>query len=353
MPTVLWLTNLPAPYRIPIWDRIASQYPLHVKFLLKNDNWRNWQVPEGVEWQSEHLSLFSLKLGEYDFIPSLRGARRVLRNIDTVVVGGWEVPFYIFTIFLAKKRHIPMIHFYESTDSSHRFKGHLIRKIRSFVLSQADFVVTTGFASTNAVLNMGIAREKIVTLFNPVDVNWFHKMALIHRTPATPGHKFLFVGRLIELKNLKVLIEAFVQIRQESDTLTIVGEGELSRQLEDLASSKGVANSVHFLGYKKPEDLTKIYASNNTLILPSTNEVWGLVVNEALASGLHIVVSDKCGVSKFIQKMRGCYISQTDSLSIARSMKRSRADWTGYVSSPEIMNYTPERFADEIIKICF
>ena len=187
---------------------------------------------------------------------------------------------------------------------------------------------------------MGIAPQRVITLFNPVDVNWFHQFAESHRSPVTPGHKFLFVGRLISLKNVRALIEAFAQIRKESDTLTIAGDGELSSELKSLASTLGISDSVHFLGHKNQLDLAGIYSSSSTLILPSTNEVWGLVVNEALASGLHAVVSDLCGVSEFVEKMQGCYISQSDPSSLADAMKASRQSWKGYIKTPEILEYT-------------
>ena len=350
-PSVLWLTNLPAPYRFLIWDRISATYTLHVKFLLKKDNWRNWQAPETATWDWEYLSLKSVKIGEFDLVPSYRGSKRVLDGIDVVVMGGWEAPFFIKTIFCAKKKQIPIIQFYESTKGSHRFNGFLIGKIRFAIFSQADFIVTIGTASTEAVLNTGIDKEKIITLFNPVDVRWFESFARSHRIARTQGHIFLYVGQLIDRKNVRALIEAFALIREENDRLLIAGDGPLLRDLTSTAASLGVGKAVDFLGHKNQEDLATLYSSSNTLILPSTAEVWGLVVNEALASGLHVVVSDKCGVADFVVDMSGCFIAHTDPRSIADAMANSRQSWSGYIDSPQILEYTPERFADEIVKV--
>jgi glycosyltransferase involved in cell wall biosynthesis len=322
-----------------------------VKFLLKKDNWRNWQAPESATWGSEYLSLKSVKIGEFDLVPSYRGSKRVLGGIDVVVMGGWEAPFFIKTIFRAKKKLIPIIQFYESTKGSHRFSGPLIRKIRFIIFSQADFIVTAGTASTEAVLNTGIAKEKIITLFNPVDVSWFDSFARSHRIAPTPGHRFLYVGQLIARKNVGALIQAFALIKQGDDRLLIAGDGPLLDELKATAASLGVDKAVDFLGHKNQEELATIYASSNTFILPSTNEVWGLVVNEALASGLHAVVSDKCGVADFVENMPGCYITPTDPRSLAEAMAKSRENWNGYIDSPQILEYTPERFADEIVKV--
>ena len=350
-PKILWLTNLPAPYRFPIWERMAKSFDLKVAFLLGEKNWRNWTVPDGKSWKHEYLSLKSKNVNEFDLIPSIRGAKKILRNVDVLVLGGWETPFYIRTLLLAKRRRIPLIKFYESTQDSHRFTNFIIRKIRSSILSQADFIVTAGSASTKAVEAMGIASEKIVTLFNPVDVSWFHSFARNHRTPVTSGHHYIYVGQLIERKNVATILRSFAAIRNDADTLTIAGDGSLARDLKNLAASLGIAESVTFAGHRNQEELAKLYAASNTFILASTNEVWGLVVNEALASGLHVVVTDKCGVAEFVQDMDGAYICETDQKSLQEAMSKSSRQWNGYIEEPEILKFTPERFADGVIGV--
>ena len=350
-PRVLWLTNLPAPYRFPIWTRMAETIEIKVAFLLKEKNWRNWTVPGNLNWNHEYLSLNSWHFGDHDFIPSIRGARKLIHNFDLVVIGGWETPFYLLTILAAKTRRIPVIQFYESTGDSHRFNNFLIRKIRSSILSQADFIVTAGTASTKAVDAMGIAPEKIITLFNPVDVSWFHSFAQSHRMPPSEGHRFIYVGQLIERKNIASVICSFAAIKTGTDSLTIAGDGPLTQELLNLTTSLGIISSVHFVGHKNQEELAALYAASNTLILASANEVWGLVVNEALASGLHVVVSDKCGVAEFIIGMKGAYTCSTDPGSIEYAMRKSVEAWTGYIQEPEILLYTPEKFAEEMFTI--
>lgn len=350
-PQILWLTNLPAPYRFPIWDRIAETFDLKVAFLLKEKNWRNWTVPTGQTWRHEYLSLKSINIKEYDFIPSIRGAKKLLLNVDLLVLGGWETPFYIRILLLAKKRHIPVIQIYESTKDSQRFKNGLIPKIRANFFSKVDFVITFGDSSSKATKAMGVAPDKILTLFNPIDVSWYHSFANNHRNSPSPGHRYIYVGQLIERKNVANIINSFATIRNRSDTLTIAGDGPLAQKLRDLVATLKIEDSVIFAGHRNKTELAKLYATSNTLVLTSTNEVWGLVVNEALASGLHVVVSNKCGVTDLIKNMQGCFFCGTDELSIVNSMKMSRSNWQGYLFKPEILEYTPEKWADSIIQI--
>jgi glycosyltransferase involved in cell wall biosynthesis len=272
-PEILWLTNLPAPYRFPIWARIARDLDLKVAFLLKEKNWRNWSVPKEVNWKYRFLSLYSKKLKEFDLVPSSRGSKKILDGISLVILGGWESPFYWRILQVAKNRNIPIIQFYESTQASHRFNNILIRKIRSTIFSKADFIITSGSASTKAVEAMGIASQKIITLFNPVDVSWFHSFAQSHLVQQTPGHRYIYASRLIELKNIASVIRAFAAIRSELDTLTIAGDGPLAQSLKELAQTLGISESVFFTGHRNQEELAELYAASNTLILASTNEV--------------------------------------------------------------------------------
>ena len=348
---VLWLTNLPAPYRLPIWETLSHYVDLKVVFTLKEKNWRDWLPPISTNWRHLYLSYRSIKIGEFVLVPNFIGAKMILANVDTVIIGGWESPMFMRTTFLANKRGLRVIHFYESTLQSHHFKNRLVNKIRSSIFSAADFVITPGSDSTQAVIAMGIPTEKIVTLFNPVDVSWFYSYAHSHRIAPMPGHRFLYVGQLIARKNVGALIEAFALIKQGEDRLLIAGDGPLVDELRATAASLGVGDVVDFLGHKNQEELATIYASSNTFILPSTNEVWGLVVNEALACGLNAVVSDRCGVANFVKQMKGVYICESTSSDIAFAMAKARDDWSGYISEPEILKYTPKKFAESLLEL--
>jgi len=347
-PSVLFLTNLPAPYRFPIWNRMAVETNLEVVFTLSEKNWRNWAPPSGVNWQFKFLRLRCFRLGEYEFIPKFYGAGRLLKNIDIAIVSSWEVPIYVAVVLKARRRKIPIVMIYYSHAHSQKYKNVLITKIRSWIYSKADLVITFGDHSMSSVKAMGVANQKILSLFNPVDVSWYHEYSISHRKPEDKGHRYLYVGQLIERKNVKSLIQAFSRMRKESDTLTIVGDGEELIHLKSLAEYNGISQFVKFLGHRNSDDIAQIYSQHHTLILPSVNEVWGLVVNEALASGMHVVVSEKCGVTDLIRNMKGCFFCGTDEFSIANAMINSCSNWKGYISLPEILGYTPEKWADSV-----
>ena len=347
-PRIVWLTNLPAPYRIPIWNKLAQSFDLNVVFSLKEDNYRGWSQPKNQNYSYKFLNKFSLHWNSLELVLGIQGVKGVLEPADILIAGGWESPIVIRALLITRKMSIPSVLFYESTLNSRRFNGFLARKFRSWVFSLADYVVTVGKASTEAALDIGVPSEKIVTLFNPVDVQWFSNFANRNRVEVSRGHRFIYVGQLIERKNVAALIDAFSNIRQPDDLLTIVGDGPLSLGLAAQVKLLGLEKVIRFTGHCDQEQVALEYSRSDTFILPSTEEVWGLVANEALASGLHAVISIKAGVAEFVQPMPGVFIAEPTTNEIAKALELSRAKWVGPISKPEILSYTPERFAAEL-----
>lgn len=159
-----------------------------------------------------------------------------------------------------------------------------------------------------SVISMGVDTEKFGKKFRVT--NYFGQ-----------GNRkvVLFVGRLAEVKGVQYLIEAMKQV---DALLVIVGDGSLREELE--IQSEKISGKVRFLGAKTHDELRVIYASADILVVPSVlasdggKEGFGLVMLEAMASGLSIVASDSGGISQLIHhEINGllCEEKNTDQLS--------------------------------------
>lgn len=344
------ITNLPAPYRQPIWDYLANKYNLHVVFLLGKRNWRGWLVDGNKKWSYEFLDLKMIKFKEIEVIPWPFGVRKILKNCDLLILSGWHTPMYILLTLLAKRRVIPIIQFYESFEGNSAFKSRTLRTIKAKILNLADRIVTVSKLSNEYLMAIGIPERKITTLFNPI-----HYEGWVERLPKSERNfeksSFLFVGQLIERKGVKNLILAFDKLEDNDYELEIVGDGPLKSELMSVVARSSKSERIRFFGNQTGTELHERFASNRILILPSAEEVWGLVVNEALASGMHVVVSAQCGVAEFVKDMAGVTIYEEGLDNLIEAMDRAKRNFGSRIENPEMRKYGCIQFAQELEQI--
>jgi glycosyltransferase involved in cell wall biosynthesis len=206
---------------------------------------------------------------------------------------------------------------------------------------------------------MNVQRTRVFQGFNAVQNDLFRQVAITNRRryelPSTQ-HNVIFVGQLIQRKNIHTALDAWVQTRGQQDLFFVVGNGPKKHKLVEIAKNLQILDKVIFFGYQSSYDIGLLFSISKTLILPSTEEVWGLVVNEALAAGLQAVVSQNCGVSTSIRKMPGVFLCEPSVESVTIALKRSRDSWQGYFEEPQILQFTPEILAktfEEAIKFAF
>jgi glycosyltransferase involved in cell wall biosynthesis len=119
-------------------------------------------------------------------------------------------------------------------------------------------------------------------------------------------NKFLYIGRLSEVKNLAFLIKVFNKLPEHS--LTIIGEGPEKIKLESMS-----APNINFVGSVENKVLSQYFTQNNFLFLPSLSEPWGLVVEESLYNGMPVIVSNNCGSVDLVNNEFNGYIFDPDS----------------------------------------
>ncbi|PZE28540.1 glycosyltransferase [Curtobacterium sp. MCLR17_055] len=352
---VLWMTNTAAPYRIPVWESLARRLPVEVMLLEPDQRLARDDNNRGPEWEARSrtnlifavswLKTAVLKRGEARYYFGwLRHAH--LRNKRAVVLGGWESPVYWMALLRAKRARVRTVGFYESHLGSQGNTRGPISWLRRRYFATLDAVVTPGPAATEAVMQMGVARSRIHEGFNAVDVTHIREVVQSTRPAQQGDHRLriIYVGQLIPRKNVGALIGALTTLPNAS--LTIVGVGPLRAQLEQqVVTTLPNPDRVTFVGYIPGQDVAKRMLEHDVLVLPSLSEVWGLVVNEALACGLHVVVSTRAGVTRSVEKHAGVIVSDPDTMSLVSAL-RSLPDPVGRIPDPEILQQTPARFSE-------
>lgn len=347
---IVFVTSMDAPYRRPVWEAMAHSSELEVwtlnastdasvKASNRNDDWIR---RDSYNYRILTVPTRIIRRGEREIYFIRRGIPPL--PIDgTVILGGWDAPAYWLIRYRAKRRGLRVIGFYESHSLSQRHRTPPISSARKLWFRTLDAVVVPGIASAESLIQDGVSTQKIHVGFNAVDVERFHA-ARADRENRTGPHRFIYVGQLIERKYVELAISALAGLDHTS-TLTIVGTGDRRAELEALATELGVMKRVRFLGDVSQTKLPEVLQHADTLLLTSKTEVWGLVVNEALAAGLHVVVSSRAGVAPSVRGMEGVWIADPNYVSFVTSMKASISCYTGGIDKPEILQHDPQTFA--------
>ncbi len=239
----------------------------------------------------------------------LRLARAVWRALDrldpeVVLVPGYYTLPAIAAAVWARAHGRTGVLMTESTAADHArswwkegLKGLLIRSL-------FRWAVAGGTAHVRYLHQLGFAPARIARFYDVVDNARYREQANELRDDHTPEQfglptqpYFLYVGRLAPEKNVVALLDCWLRYREAGGSwpLVLVGDGPSATGLRARSAASPYADQVHFAGHRGSRDLPPFYAFAGCFVLPSTREPWGLVVNEAMASGLPVLVSNRCG----------------------------------------------------------
>jgi glycosyltransferase involved in cell wall biosynthesis len=300
------ITNIPAPYRLPVWDSLAQKAgSLHVLFCAASEPNRLWENHLSNKFlftysfiPGYHLFIRELEWGIY-WNPSLWKELTIYRPTHLVITG-YESPSYLLALFYAKINKIPVTIWWESHLMSSRFPRGIIGWLKKKILNKYDSFCGIGHSAASYLIDgLGIKKNRIEKAINVCDANYLYSLADVPRRKLSNSRpvRFLYIGQFITRKGIMELLEAFSTVSAQDGILRLVGYGPLESDIKNYISQKKLEN-IEFIGaVKKIEEVVKFYAWADILILPSLAEVWGLVVNEALACGVYVMASKFAGAT--------------------------------------------------------
>lgn len=305
------LTNIPTPYRLPLFQRLSERpgIALSVAFCAASEQNRRWQLVSPFSFDHVILPGGTLNLTSTDLVAihvnggvaEWVGARR----LDALIVGGWSSPTYLWAAAYCRRRGIPVVLWAGSTAGEPSLGRLLTLPIVRLMVRAASAYIAYGTAAARYLIGLGAPAAKIAHALNTVDLeHWAGAAARADRAALRRdlalGDRitFLYVGQLIRRKGVDLLLEAFADARRATPNIALViaGEGQLEQELRAQAQRLGL-DDVRFVGHRAYGELPDYYAAADVVVLPSRSEVWGLTVNEALASGRPVICSDVIGAA--------------------------------------------------------
>jgi 1,2-diacylglycerol 3-alpha-glucosyltransferase len=306
------ITEIIAPYRIPVFNALARrpELDLHVIFLAETDeSLRQWRVyTEEISFSYQILPSWRWRAGK-DSLLINRGLSSALKKLSPqiIICGGYSYAASWQALRWARRHRVEFVLWSESNRFDSRNERPWVEWLKSYFLKRCDQFVVPGKASFEYLRLLGAPPASILTAPNAVNNGWFATQAENARLHADefrrkiklPSRFILFVGRLVPGKGIFDLLAAYAKLEshlRREVGLVFAGDGASRMELTKQAASI-TPGAVFLPGFAQREDLAGLYALAEFLVLPTHSEPWGLVVNEAMACGLPIIVSDVAGCS--------------------------------------------------------
>ena len=224
---------------------------------------------------------------------------------DAIVSIGWADRSYQRLLLYANIYKIPVIIVSDSIKKTeiHKKRSFIKEVIKKIILKGYSSAFVAGTGSKKYLLNLGFDEEKIFSPWDVIDNSYYENY--IPEKDIPDKIYFLCVSRLLERKNLLNLIRSYANYQNSGGKwgLKIIGSGDQYSKLINLSNTIPDNNNFEIIKWLQIDKLVNYYKKASAFILPSYFDNWGLVVNEAIASGLPCIVSKNCGcVEDLIKK---------------------------------------------------
>ena len=306
-------------------------------------NWSPPKLPKNVDYVA-----LSHKPGE-ETNPKLIEQRldQLVRpfTLDALALPGWSNMVTLTTLRWCRKQGIPAVCMSE-TNSWDLPRHHLVETFKRGLVSHYSSGLATNQSQKEYLVRLGLNKNAVFGGYNAVENAFFRQKAEYwRRTDSLPpsvsglvpmranGRYLLASNRFIPKKNLIRLLEAYAEFRQgrsntlEDWPLVLLGDGEMRSEIEQKIEALGLESFVHLPGFLQIDELVQYYGTAGGFIHASTTEQWGLVINEAMAAGLPVAASNRCGATSYLIEdgVTGFSFDPFDVSAIAEAMSRIAA----------------------------
>lgn len=306
--TVLLITNIPTPYRIPLFNEIsdlltAQRVAFKVVFGGATYSRRQWQIDwPNCRFDYSILKSRTLILGNTEktmfFYSGLLAHIASAKPVLVVSIGFSLATFKVFLLSLFRGQKY-MIWSGSLQARSHSFFRTIYRKV---LVHRTSAFIAYGMKARDYLISLGAPPSKVSIALNTTDTEFYSRRTSELRTengPAEGKRHLLYVGYLSPRKNVQRLLEAIIQLRNVRNdfVLDIVGEGSDKKSLESFVNQNKLDEYVEFHGNKQKEQIPFFLAMCDCFLFQTDFDIWGLVLNEAMAAGVPCISSLHAGAT--------------------------------------------------------
>ncbi len=314
---ILFITNIPSPYRVDFFNELGKRAELTVCYerAFASDRDANWIGADLRNYNEIYANVKPLgadKSFGYGIVSVIKK-----NKFDRLIIAGYASPSVMLAIAYCRIKRIP--YYIESDGGFFHKDGLFKRKLKQFLLRGAIAQFTTCDEHKKYLLSIGVKENRIFKYrFSSIkDADILQRTlsneekSKIRNKLKIQEHKvILSVGQFIHRKGYDVLLEALKDVPSDVGVYIIGGtatEEYVSKQKEYKL------NNVHFMEFMSKNDLEEWYLASDFFVFPTREDIWGLVINEAMSKGLPIITTNKCIAGlELVKKGSNGYIVESE-----------------------------------------
>ena len=370
-PKIAFLCDRLGPYHMARLNA-ASLYSdiIAIEFSVSDETY-DWDIIDSP-CDFSKVTLFNDKsISNQPISLVIKRVNEVLDNIrpQVVAIPGWDAAASLIALFWCLQNHTPTILMSDSQKHDQvRVWWQEIVKRWIVKLHSTGFVA--GSTHVNYLHDLGMPSINIVTGLDVVDNDFFFENANSSKQNSVsllskfqlPNKYFLSSSRFVAKKNIPLLLTAYARycklVVGEPWKLVLLGDGPLKQNIIALRDSLDLRENLLMPGFKQYDELPTYYGLSGAFVHSSTSEQWGLVVNEAMACGLPVIVSKPCGCvpELVVNGFNGFSFNPTDSDELSKlllliSSESCNREIMGKSSREIISRFSPDSFATNLAQI--
>ena len=292
---LLYFTNIPSPYKVEFLNELSKHMEVDVLFDGYDEDGRN------DKWYKDNKYLFNPI-----FIKSFKTINKTIKkHYDIILIGTYAT---IYGGYLIELLHLKKIPFLMNADGGFVDKNEtfITKFLKTFFISKASYYLSSSKETNKYLTAYGANKDRIYlynfTSLNKIDIldkplSYKDKLLLRKQNGYNYQRVFVSVGNFIERKGYDLFLKAIKDNNFIDTCFLIIGGGPLKEEYAKLIKEYKL-HDVYLIDFLDKKEIYTYLKLSDIFFFPSREDIWGLVINEAMANGLAIISSDNVIASK-------------------------------------------------------
>lgn len=361
---ILYLSNIPSPYRVEYFNQLGKQCELTVIFEKNSSDERDASWSEYKFQYFKGIILQGIKIRTDTAICPQVIKYLTNEKYDHIIVTNFSSPTGLIAIAWMKRKKI--IYSVEADGAFKNEKKGVKEKIKSWAISSAELCFSTSNALDDYFIKYGAKRQQIRRypfssvcqerlLKNPPSRE--QKDFLKTKLNISESNIIITVGAFIPRKGFDILLRAIPNIKKNEEWGIYIIGGKITSEYADIIKKEKIKN-VHFVEFCRKNELSDFYQMADLFVLPTREDIWGLVINEALANALPVITTDRCvaGVELIKNNYNGLIVKADDTEDLVKGINElisRKSEWEkmSFNSLRTAKKYTIEEMVQSHMKV--